>query len=64
MIADSLIWRTRYRNSACTLGSRGKRVTFAELVRLLEASGFKLLKQKGSVRYYSKPGVDRLNRVA
>jgi predicted RNA binding protein YcfA (HicA-like mRNA interferase family) len=38
-------------------------VTFAELVRLLEAERFKLLRQKGSVRYYSKPGVDRLIRV-
>ena len=38
-------------------------MTFAELVRLLEAHGFKLLKQKGSVRYYSKAGVDRLIRV-
>ena len=41
----------------------GPRVTFAELVRLLEAHGFKLLKQKGSVRYYAKLGVDRLIRV-
>jgi predicted RNA binding protein YcfA (HicA-like mRNA interferase family) len=38
-------------------------VTFSELVRLLEAHGFKLLKEKGSVRYYAKPGVDRLIRV-
>jgi len=38
-------------------------VTFAELVRLLEANGFKLLRHKGSVRYYSKPGVDSLIRV-
>ncbi len=38
-------------------------MTFAELVRLLETHGFKLLRQKGSVRYYSKAGVDRLIRV-
>lgn len=38
-------------------------MTFAELVRVLEQDGFKLLKHKGSVRYYSKPGVDRLIRV-
>jgi predicted RNA binding protein YcfA (HicA-like mRNA interferase family) len=38
-------------------------LTFAELVRLLEQNGFKLLKHKGSVRYYTKPGVDRLIRV-
>ena len=36
---------------------------FSELVRALEAAGFKLVKQKGSVRYYSKPGVDGLIRV-
>ncbi len=36
---------------------------FSELVRLLEVNGFKLLKQKGSVRYYSKPGWPRLIRV-
>jgi len=36
---------------------------FSELVRLLEESGFKLLKEKGSIRYYSKQGWDRLIRV-
>lgn len=36
---------------------------FSELVRLLEAEGFRLVKHKGSVRYYGKPGVDRLIRV-
>jgi len=36
---------------------------FSELVRLLERNGFKLVKQKGSIRYYAKPGVDRLIRV-
>ncbi|MFL6237242.1 MAG: type II toxin-antitoxin system HicA family toxin [Thermoanaerobaculia bacterium] len=36
---------------------------FSELVRALEANGFKLIKQKGSVRYYGKPGFDRLIRV-
>lgn len=36
---------------------------FSELVRLLEANGFRLVKQKGSVRYYGKPGFDRLIRV-
>jgi predicted RNA binding protein YcfA (HicA-like mRNA interferase family) len=38
-------------------------MTFGELVRLLERNGFKLLKEKGSIRYYSKPGHDRLIRV-
>jgi predicted RNA binding protein YcfA (HicA-like mRNA interferase family) len=36
---------------------------FSELVRLLEANGFRLVKHKGSVRYYGKPGIDRLIRV-
>jgi predicted RNA binding protein YcfA (HicA-like mRNA interferase family) len=36
---------------------------FSELVRLLEKSGFRLLKEKGSIRYYKKPGHDKLVRV-
>ena len=36
---------------------------FSELVRLLEANGFALVKQKGSIRFYGKPGWPRLVRV-
>jgi len=36
---------------------------FGELVRLLEQQGFKIVKEKGSIRYYSKPGWDKLIRV-
>ena len=36
---------------------------FAELVRLLEENGFRLLREKGSVRYYSKDGVPHVIRV-
>ena len=36
---------------------------FSELVRLLEAHGFALVKQKGSVRHYGKTGWPRLIRV-
>jgi len=36
---------------------------FSEVVRLLERNGFKLIKEKGSIRYYGKAGVDRLIRV-
>jgi predicted RNA binding protein YcfA (HicA-like mRNA interferase family) len=36
---------------------------FNELVRLLEENGFHLLREKGSVRYYSKDGVPRLIRI-
>lgn len=36
---------------------------FSELVRLLEKNGFVLLREKGSVRYYSKTGHDKLVRV-
>ena len=36
---------------------------FSKLVRLLEGKGFRVVKEKGSVRYYSKPGWPRLIRV-
>ena len=36
---------------------------FSELVRLLQANGFKLIKEKGSIRYYGKDGWPRLVRV-
>ena len=36
---------------------------FSEIVRLLERNGFKLVKEKGSIRYYSKSGWDKLIRV-
>lgn len=36
---------------------------FSELVRLLEKNGFKLVKEKGSIRYYAKPGHLKLIRV-
>jgi predicted RNA binding protein YcfA (HicA-like mRNA interferase family) len=36
---------------------------FSELVRLLERNGFKLIKEKGSVRYYGKEGLNKLIRV-
>ena len=36
---------------------------FSELVRLLKKNGFKIVKEKGSIRYYGKPGWDKLIRV-
>ncbi len=33
------------------------------MVRLLENNGFKMMKEKGSIRYYWKPGWDKLIRV-
>jgi len=36
---------------------------FSELVRLLEQNGFILVREKGSIRYYTKAGVPRLIRV-
>jgi predicted RNA binding protein YcfA (HicA-like mRNA interferase family) len=36
---------------------------FSELVRLLEQGGFRLIKEKGSIRYYAKAGHPRLIRV-
>jgi predicted RNA binding protein YcfA (HicA-like mRNA interferase family) len=38
-------------------------VKFGELVRLLEENGFRIVKEKGSIRYYGKPGWDKLIRV-
>ena len=36
---------------------------FNELVRLLERNGFRLVREKGSIRYYAKPGEDKLIRI-
>jgi len=36
---------------------------FSELVQELESGGFRLLKEKGSIRYYRKPGHDKLIRI-
>lgn len=36
---------------------------FSELVRLLEAHGFELVKEKGSIRYYGRAGWPALIRV-
>jgi predicted RNA binding protein YcfA (HicA-like mRNA interferase family) len=36
---------------------------FSELVRLLEAQGFRVVREKGSIRYYGKPGWPRLVRL-
>jgi predicted RNA binding protein YcfA (HicA-like mRNA interferase family) len=36
---------------------------FSELVRLLEQNGFKIIKEKGSIRYYRKPGWNNLIRI-
>ena len=38
-------------------------MTFSELVRLLERHGFTLRREKGSIRYYAKPGLNRLIRI-
>ena len=36
---------------------------FSELVRILKQNGFEIIKEKGSIRYYSKSGCDKLIRV-
>ena len=38
-------------------------MTFGELARLLEENGFRLIRVRGSIRYYGKPGWARLIRV-
>lgn len=36
---------------------------FSELVRLLEENEFRIVKEKGSIRYYGKPRWDKMIRV-
>ncbi len=36
---------------------------FNELIELLEKNGFRIIREKGSIRYYGKPDWDRLIRV-
>ena len=36
---------------------------FSELIRLLEKNGFRLIREKGSIRYYGKPGWDKVIRL-
>lgn len=36
---------------------------FSELVRVLEEHGFRIVKEKGSIRYYGKSGWDKLIRI-
>jgi len=36
---------------------------FSELVRVLESNGFRIVKEKGSIRYYGKSGWTKLIRV-
>jgi predicted RNA binding protein YcfA (HicA-like mRNA interferase family) len=38
-------------------------MTFGELVRKIEGEGFRLIREKGSIRYYGKRGVERLVRI-
>jgi predicted RNA binding protein YcfA (HicA-like mRNA interferase family) len=47
--------------SGAPLSSRAMK--FSELVRLLEQEGFRLVKEKGSIRYYAKAGHPHLIRV-
>ena len=63
--------RTRENVSLPVLSSCGiirsgvgrQRLKFSELVRLLEREGFRLVREKGSVRYYGKAGWSKLIRV-
>ncbi len=36
---------------------------FSEVVRLLEQSSFRIVKEKGSIRYYAKEGWAKLIRI-
>lgn len=46
-----------------SLNSGCERVKFTELVRLLEENGFRLVKEKGSIRYHGIDGYDKLIRI-
>ena len=48
---------------AKTTGLQESILKFSELVRLLEAHGFELVREKGSIRYYAKVGWPALIRV-
>jgi hypothetical protein len=37
-------------------------VKFNELIRLIEQNGFELIREKGYIRYYAKPGEAKLIR--
>jgi len=39
------------------------KLKFSELVGLLEENGFIIVKQKGPIRYYRKPGWNKLIRI-
>ena len=59
----------RSSNASSGGGARTRRgpvrrvMKFTELVRLLEENGFRVVKEKGSIRYYGKRGWQRLIRV-
>jgi predicted RNA binding protein YcfA (HicA-like mRNA interferase family) len=36
---------------------------FSELIRLLEENGFKIIREKGSIRYHGKIGLNKLIRI-
>jgi len=36
---------------------------FSELARMLEKNGYFIIKKKGSIRYYSKSGFNKLIRI-
>jgi len=38
-------------------------MTFTELIRLLEKNGFRMIKEKGSIRYYYREECPNLIRV-
>lgn len=38
-------------------------MSFSEVVRLLQSHGFRLVREKGSIRYYGKEGWPQIVRV-
>jgi predicted RNA binding protein YcfA (HicA-like mRNA interferase family) len=56
-------WRSWREGNAGISTNVSDIIKFSELARLLERDGFELIKEKGSVRYYAKAGLNRLIRL-
>ena len=57
------VWRTHPPNAILWSAHRDAEVKFSELVQMLEKNGFRLVKEKGSIRYYEKTGHAKIIRV-
>jgi predicted RNA binding protein YcfA (HicA-like mRNA interferase family) len=63
MVPNAAVKLTSYSIYSNIIFYRYIQMKFSELIHLLERNGFKIFKEKGSIRYYTKQGLDRLIRV-